>query len=418
MSSIGWVDFSPKERQRTLEVLKLLEEPGTLDPLGVGRIRDTFSNLLFPGVTTIQTRARYFLIVPWLFRDLERRSPRSQPDAEADSLERNVIAGFRQAREETDADLDGLIGGQAGTSLQQLPSDIYWQGMLTLGIRRREGTPGTFFRELTHPVRPTAVADEADLRAGYRSWWDRELPELPVDFWDAPRLNLNPEEASYLRQMILASQPRTLLAHLTAIQTGIPDAARPWDLPDDFLTGMAPDTSEALRHAHLFSLVMRGATILYNLMLSELKPSDRHSSDRYRDIHDEWRGEIETFRSELKRWFDGLRTDHDWSQGSFWTVVNHTNPLAPSASERDFVERWIGFALDADPDLAVRPGSDARSLLKQREGRLKGKRAKLLNSGAREYWVGTDQITSLDYRWSHVKRHLNDLHTGLSGDAG
>lgn len=418
MSSIGWVDFSPKERQRTLEVLKLLEEPGTLDPLGVGRIRDTFSNLLFPGVTTIQTRARYFLIVPWLFRDLERRSPRSRPHAEADSLERDVITGFRRAREETNADLDGLIGGQAGTSLQQLPSDIYWQGMLTLGIRRREGTPGTFFRELTHPVRPTAVADEADLRADYQSWWDRELPEFPADFWDAPRLNLNLEEASYLRQMILASQPRTLLAHLTAIQTEIPDAARPWDLPGDFLTGMAPDTGEALRHAHMFSLVMRGATILYNLMLSELKPSDRHTPDRYLGIHDEWREEIETRRSELERWLDRLRTDHDWSKGSFWTVVNHANPLAPSASERDFVERWIGFALDADPDLAVRPGSDARSLLQQREGRLKGKRAKLLNSGAREYWVGTDQISSLDYRWSYVKRHLNDIHTGLSGDAG
>ena len=38
-----------------------------------GVIRDVFSDLLFPGISTIQTRARYFLIVPWIYQRHEKR---------------------------------------------------------------------------------------------------------------------------------------------------------------------------------------------------------------------------------------------------------------------------------------------------------------------------------------------------------
>lgn len=64
MSSLGWVDFSSEDRTRVQEVLALLKQPGTLDELGIGQVRDAFSDLLFPGFSTIQTRARYFLAVP------------------------------------------------------------------------------------------------------------------------------------------------------------------------------------------------------------------------------------------------------------------------------------------------------------------------------------------------------------------
>ena len=41
------------------------------DELGLGVIRDAFVDRLFPGTSTIRTRARYFLFVPWLFRMLK-----------------------------------------------------------------------------------------------------------------------------------------------------------------------------------------------------------------------------------------------------------------------------------------------------------------------------------------------------------
>ena len=69
MIKLGWVDFSSDDRTRVQEVLALLKEPGTLDELGIGQVRDAFSDLLFPGFSTIQTRSRYFLAVSYILLD-------------------------------------------------------------------------------------------------------------------------------------------------------------------------------------------------------------------------------------------------------------------------------------------------------------------------------------------------------------
>ena len=71
LMELGWIDFSKTERSKILSVLDLLGEKGVLDELGVSPIRDAYSNLFFPGTSTIQTRAKYFFIVPYAFRDLE-----------------------------------------------------------------------------------------------------------------------------------------------------------------------------------------------------------------------------------------------------------------------------------------------------------------------------------------------------------
>lgn len=71
---LGWIDFSKSERNKVLSVLDLLSEPGTLDELGIAPIRDGFANLFFPGTSTIQTRAKYFFIVPYALKDLEHSS--------------------------------------------------------------------------------------------------------------------------------------------------------------------------------------------------------------------------------------------------------------------------------------------------------------------------------------------------------
>ena len=72
-STFAWLDFSERDRRRALEIVDLLKEDGTQDELGIGVIRDAFADSLFPGTSTIQTRLRYFLFIPWVYRELERR---------------------------------------------------------------------------------------------------------------------------------------------------------------------------------------------------------------------------------------------------------------------------------------------------------------------------------------------------------
>ena len=39
--------------------------------LGLGTVRDAFSAMLSPGTSTIQTKLRYFIFLPWIFSRLE-----------------------------------------------------------------------------------------------------------------------------------------------------------------------------------------------------------------------------------------------------------------------------------------------------------------------------------------------------------
>lgn len=72
-SSFTWLDYSEKDRQKMLDVLSTFKEHETRDELGIGVIRDAFSDMFFPGTSTIQTRARYFLFVPWMYKGLEEK---------------------------------------------------------------------------------------------------------------------------------------------------------------------------------------------------------------------------------------------------------------------------------------------------------------------------------------------------------
>ena len=57
-----------------LDVIALFGEKTTRDEIGIGPVRDAFSDMLFPGTSTIQTRARYFLFIPWIFVRLENKN--------------------------------------------------------------------------------------------------------------------------------------------------------------------------------------------------------------------------------------------------------------------------------------------------------------------------------------------------------
>ena len=50
-----------------MQTLKLLEESTALEVLGIGVIRDGYADILFPGISTLQTRAKYFVLTPYIF---------------------------------------------------------------------------------------------------------------------------------------------------------------------------------------------------------------------------------------------------------------------------------------------------------------------------------------------------------------
>ena len=72
MIKVGWIDFSSKDREKAMAVIDLMKENGAVDELGIGVVRDRLADLLFPGTSTIQTRAKYLFIVPWCMIEAEK----------------------------------------------------------------------------------------------------------------------------------------------------------------------------------------------------------------------------------------------------------------------------------------------------------------------------------------------------------
>src|SRR5690606_1152084 len=70
-ATLAWLDHDRSERDRLNRILSLFQERDTRDELGIGTIRDLLADTLFPGTSTIQTRLRYMLFVPWIYTELE-----------------------------------------------------------------------------------------------------------------------------------------------------------------------------------------------------------------------------------------------------------------------------------------------------------------------------------------------------------
>jgi hypothetical protein len=69
-SAIGWIDFDEAERDRAQRLMDLFREQDSRDELGLGAIRDSIADHLFPGTSTIHTRLRNMLFVPWVLKSL------------------------------------------------------------------------------------------------------------------------------------------------------------------------------------------------------------------------------------------------------------------------------------------------------------------------------------------------------------
>lgn len=141
MSSLAWIDFDEAERQRAQRIMALFQERETRDELGLGAIRDSIADHLFPGTSTIQTRLRYMLFIPWLYRDLERRDgTEAQLRAQARDAEIRLADALKAGGE-----TNGIIGRDAGPRLQRLPSSVYWAGLGAWGLRVFPGSIDSLF---------------------------------------------------------------------------------------------------------------------------------------------------------------------------------------------------------------------------------------------------------------------------------
>ena len=401
-STFTWLDYSEHERRKMLDVIDLFRERDTRDELGIGSVRDAFADLLFPSTSTIQTRARYFFFVPWIYQELEeRRTPSAKVAERARRQEIALIEALVKS-----GDVEGVIGRRARGKLQRLPSNVYWQGLGTLGIRLFPGSQDQYHRALDAHYqrlgRSTRSRDEEPADGYARPNWHAQLPAAPETFPDEADLALTKGEASYLQERILTHAPDTLFAFL--VDQGQRGAGSEYPWMHTQFQGFPSHIREQLEHGRNFSEVIHGAALLYNLMLAEKAKADDLIAG-YRDDLRDWSAFIEQRPSALAAW-DVQR---------FWEIVISGNPRIPKLT-RMFVDTWLRLVLSPQAVRTMADSAPARAAVHERECFLKRGLARLDNDRALELWLGGGAAAGtarLDYRWGVAERMLRDIQAGL-----
>ncbi len=397
---MGWIDLSARDRNKIRSVLSLLSIPGAVDELGTGVVRDGFSGKLFPGTSTLQTRAKYFLLVPYILMELEQEKNLT-PKELLSRLTKEEIQ-FIKILNRNNA--EGVIGARSGESLQQKPSSIYWNGFIAFGIfsspqrlSLNEYVQAVCaLKKQKNMMSSTGHADQGegsdDIYSIYSfagNFWRAPIP--PTNWRNDITIDLTSEEAHFLRERIIKSEQskNSLMAYI--LRNNLFDVVECNDLS---MIGQRYDLPSELKESYemalRFSEFVYGATIRYNIILS---------NGQNEDANEQW---TEWYQSAMEGFIQNYNVRESFQHLS----VSGRN----AARLLPFLKRWQETILSGDYE-------EMDKLIIAREIQLKGReRAKLNNSGSFRWKEGTWLGTRLQYRYSNARRLIEDIFRGIGGN--
>lgn len=389
---LGWIDFSKTERSKILSVLDLLSQDGTLDELGIAPIRDGFSNLFFPGTSTIQTRAKYFFLVPYALKEIELSSETNLFRAlkTLDEIER--MCGEELLLVNPDG--SGIIGKrslQSGKWVKRAPSDIYWAGLRTYGIFKQgnlslseyisatcvQKAQKNSFIKLGNRNDSAEENETDDKNAGdifKRQFWN--MPIYYPDWKNNIQLQLTKEEGAFLREQIIENCPDTMLSFILENNlTEVLDIERFSDL--EGIIGAFPENIQEDYYLALeFSDFIFVARTLYNIIISQGENENANA----------------LFEFQKENFSQIAEIDAD----NIFSVLNIFNKPDLKA----FIKKLQNCMNNNDVE-------EMKRTIKSREIMLKGEsRAKTAHPGEFDGWMGGGE---LDYRFTNAKAIIRDI---------
>lgn len=404
MLQIGWVDFSKEHRKRVLTVLSFLTQRGAVDELGIGVIRDQLADILFPGTSTIHTRAKYFFIVPWIMRNLEKQNLR--PDLYMKKLAEieNKMIGILKA-----SGGEGIIGEISGERLKRKPAEIYWNALRTYGIFRHQGLNMTKYMSVAGQLTKEKITRKQMLKTEDGDYMDDRdafgMSKLgpswnivePPDNWQKElSIELNYKEAQFLKDRIITApgSRHSLWAAILKDYSKVANKLDDFMLLEPLVKEMSSKTQADYKLAFNFSRLIHGAHIRYNLIFFR----SAEKEEQFGKYEEQW-----------KQWSMDMRAFdfNSWDTEALFYRVE-----LRYGSTKEFIRRWVDFSrkvnnLDLDT---------VDNLLIKREEFLKGKERSKLHK-ARELADGYKKsigiIGLLQYRWPNAHRLLNDMLEGL-----
>lgn len=411
MAELGWLDLSKAYKTKITAVLDFLKPEGRVDELGIGIIRDSIADYLFPGISTIQTRAKYFYIVPYILQEYFKQKPafRAKNSLEKflENNEKEIMYRLGEAYNHEDG--HGVIGitKRRGESLARYPSTIYWNGLQKFKfIEYNQYSFGAYlnaFKKVTEDLKSNVVeGDDSvndDSDAGHENISGVKVKYKP-NVAEISSLELEADEAEDFEYRIKIYQSNSLLAELITNEKLYNLFKLDNSGKERFVKFAEAAIHEIKSHelkemicfAHDFSLVMSGAHIVYNQMIQEKIKSEY-------DFDEDW----ELWKEKISGGL--LRPD--------LLTIENVMRISPRVSGRKgtltFLKNWFELVLNNDLENKIR-----FKLIEEQEHINKKTKARLklnkLDDCQEGVWIGFDY---LDYRYNNVRTILNDIKSKL-----
>lgn len=423
-SQIGWIDFSPRDRNRVKRFMDIMGMGGVVDELGIGMIRDAMSNKLFPGFSTLYTRAKYFFITPYILFEIEKRQIKSPSDmdffqrAEVE-INRIIIQYYENHPKQSGESYFGKE--KKDGNLKRQPSEIYLNGIQHLHLLESEGSLEQILSDrhsLTDELLSndrgddTAKEEGEDHTAGYEnvsydSNWRQFITENG--------LRLTRTEAETLRDRMQLYSKDSLIASLVAndklwtlYKRALKESKQSKYLDNDFIHFVESSidliSNEKLRKnlikAHDMSLFLHGAHIAYNIQLwGKVGVPEFIAQLRSEGI--EWLGNLSD------RMIDFVSFQID-------DCITGTNLKTPT---RHFLNRIQGLIKNTSDWNQIESEMCSLTELQERWNKKSKSRFVRIENGHvveemnKPQWLG---LSLINYRYMSALSVINDIYDGLA----
>lgn len=403
MAELGWIDFSPAHRRRVGAILQALGEQGMVDELGIGIVRDALADEMLPGISTIQTRAKYFFLVPYLLYDYQLLSAvkraKHSPEEFMEKRENEVMWDLGDKYEHKEN--TGVIGitKQRGQKIVRRPSAVYWNGLGFYGFIRNGGLGvDTFLQQCrfsSESLRADVDGDDTPkdlVDAEHENVFKLHLA-YDKTWKDSLTMDLKPEEAKQLADRMRQYGENMLVGELITNQKLRELFISTGSFSDFARAAQKLETHQAIKQiliiAHDFSELMCGAHIAYNCQVQAIKFKKPH----YKSNWENWAKSLKTTMLD----YDGFTPEKIFSHAP--NIRVHT---------RRFVADWWNYIKSEKLDTSRRDALIAAQERRNKKGRARiyGKR---IDDVHEEKWIG---LGHLEYRKPQAARILKDIFEG------
>jgi hypothetical protein len=239
---------------------------------------------------------------------------------------------------------------------------------------------------------PTDASEEGETVHGI---WHAGLPSPPEDFPGTAVLTLRANEAEYLSERIVQRWPASLLAWLVQHGGTVDGLGFPWLHPD--FRHMPDGLQRQLHQARLFSEVLHGAQLLYNLLLARQAELGEQA--------EAWEQDISAWEARLAERGDALGA---WELDEFWSTLAGTGATVTPPTRR-FCSSWIEHARAGTGSLGTAHDRVCEDLVRVQEGHVKRQQSRLANRSMLEAWGGNSGSAQLSYRWAITQNYVAEI---------